>query len=91
VRPVEQEVEVYAPGKPPEVKRIGDMLDGGDVLPGFTMAVKDIFPKSEIIYKVVVNASDNPYATAEGAVRVSAIDSAGSVCCQMIAVNGLVH
>jgi Uma2 family endonuclease len=45
VRPVEREVEVYAPGKPPEVKGINDTLNGGDVLPGFTLPVKDIFPK----------------------------------------------
>jgi Uma2 family endonuclease len=37
-------VEVYTPGQ--RARRIGldGTLDGGEVLPGFTLAVKDIFP-----------------------------------------------
>jgi Uma2 family endonuclease len=44
VDPEARTVEVYTPG--PRVKTLGidDMLDGGDVLPGFTLAVKGIFP-----------------------------------------------
>ena len=45
VRPTKNHVEVYAPGKP--VKQIGieGTLDGGDVLPGFKLAVKDVLGK----------------------------------------------
>jgi Uma2 family endonuclease len=43
VRPETKTVEVYAPGKPVRLLTIRDILDGDDVLPGFTMAVKDIF------------------------------------------------
>lgn len=44
VYPQDKEVHVYAPGLP--VKKIGidGILDGGDKLPGFTLAVRDIFP-----------------------------------------------
>ena len=44
VLPETKTVEVYIPGKARKVYRIGDTLDGGDVLPGFTLAVKGIFP-----------------------------------------------
>jgi Uma2 family endonuclease len=40
-----KEVEVYIPGQPAKIFHIEDMLDGGDVLPGFKLAVKDIFPE----------------------------------------------
>jgi Uma2 family endonuclease len=45
VDPDQKQVEVYVPGQ--AVKRLGekDTLDGGDVLPGFTLAIKDIFPE----------------------------------------------
>jgi Uma2 family endonuclease len=40
----DQTVDVYRPGHSERIEmRIGDMLDGGDVLPGFTLAVKDLF------------------------------------------------
>jgi len=39
----QQRVEVYMPGQPPRVLGIGDTLDGGDVLPGFELAVREIF------------------------------------------------
>jgi Uma2 family endonuclease len=44
VVPESKHVEVYTPA--PVVKRIGlnGVIDGGDVLPGFSLAVKDIFP-----------------------------------------------
>jgi Uma2 family endonuclease len=44
VLPETKTVEVYQPGHPMKPYRIGDTLDGSDVLPGFTLAVKDIFP-----------------------------------------------
>lgn len=43
VRPDIQRVEIYAPGKAVKFAYINDVLDGGEVLPGFTLAVKDIF------------------------------------------------
>jgi len=36
-------VDVYAPGQPPKSYFMGDVLNGGDVLPGFTLAVSDLF------------------------------------------------
>lgn len=39
-----KEVEVYIPGQRAQRLILNDMLSGGDVLPGFTLAVKDIFP-----------------------------------------------
>jgi len=38
-----QRVDVYAPGQPPKSYSMGDVLDGGDVLPGFTVAVAELF------------------------------------------------
>ncbi len=43
VDPEAKEVEVYAPGKAGKLFRIGDTLDGGDVLPGFSLKVDSIF------------------------------------------------
>lgn len=36
-------VDVYAPGQPVREYGIDDTLDGGDVLLGFRLAVKDLF------------------------------------------------
>jgi Uma2 family endonuclease len=36
-------VEVYVPGAPAKVLRPGDTLDGGTALPGFQVAIDDIF------------------------------------------------
>jgi Uma2 family endonuclease len=44
VYPETKTVEVYAPGQPMRLLRLDGVLDGGDVLPGFTLAVKEIFP-----------------------------------------------
>ncbi|MBI5667203.1 MAG: Uma2 family endonuclease [Chloroflexi bacterium] len=41
--PVARNVEVYVPGQPVRVVGIDGILDGGDILPGFKLAVKDIF------------------------------------------------
>ena len=43
VYPDEKEVAVYAPGQPARILTAEDELSGGDVLPGFALAVKDIF------------------------------------------------
>jgi Uma2 family endonuclease len=38
-----REVEVHAAGSPPRTLYEGDRLEGGDILPGFTLAVSEIF------------------------------------------------
>jgi Uma2 family endonuclease len=38
-------VEIYAPGQPVRWVGIDGVLDGGDVLPGFKLAVREIFPE----------------------------------------------
>jgi len=43
VDPEEKEIEVYIPYKTAQALRLGDVLDGGDVLPGFKLPLKDIF------------------------------------------------
>lgn len=43
--PETKEVEVYVPGKPVVILGAGDILDGGDILPGFKLPVKDVFPE----------------------------------------------
>jgi Uma2 family endonuclease len=43
VDPEAKVVEVYTPGQKSKMLRMNDSLDGEDVLPGFTLAVKDIF------------------------------------------------
>lgn len=45
VNPFSRTVEVYRPGQPGVVLGEKDKLDGGDLLPGFRLAVKDILPK----------------------------------------------
>ena len=47
VDPAEQTIEVYAPGQPTQTLRKTDTLPGGDVLPGFELVVKDIFPTAK--------------------------------------------
>ncbi len=41
--PQSQKIDVYAPGKPLKTLGIDDTLDGGDLLPSFTLAVKELF------------------------------------------------
>jgi Uma2 family endonuclease len=41
--PKKQAIEVHAPGQPVKTFGLDDTLDGGDVLPGFKLAVKDVF------------------------------------------------
>lgn len=42
--PQSRSIDVYAPGQPVRRFGIDDRLDGGAVLPGLEIAVKDIFP-----------------------------------------------
>ncbi len=41
--PKRREIDVHAPNAPRKTLGMDDILDGGTVLPGFTIAVKDIF------------------------------------------------
>ena len=43
IRPRQRTVTVYEPDKPPRTLHEGDTLDGGSVLPGFTLHVREIF------------------------------------------------
>ncbi len=43
VDPVKERVIVYRPGQPGQTCRVGDVLEGGKVLPGFRLPVADIF------------------------------------------------
>jgi Uma2 family endonuclease len=44
VHPDSRTVEVFHPGQAVQIMDINGVLDGGDVLPGFTLAISDIFP-----------------------------------------------
>jgi Uma2 family endonuclease len=44
IYPDDQSVDVYAPGQPVRTLRMDEVLDGGDVLPGFMLPVHDLFP-----------------------------------------------
>jgi Uma2 family endonuclease len=44
VYPDKLRVEVYVPGKPVRILGMGDTLDGDEVLPGFVLPVREIFP-----------------------------------------------
>jgi Uma2 family endonuclease len=41
--PQSQSMDVYAPGQPRKTIGLDDTLDGGDVLPGFSILLKEIF------------------------------------------------
>ena len=43
VNPRNHVVTVHVPDKPPRELRVGDVLDGGGVLPGFELPLADIF------------------------------------------------
>jgi Uma2 family endonuclease len=45
VYPDEQQVVVHSPGQPAQIVNIDGVLDGGDVLPGFTLPLRDIFAR----------------------------------------------
>lgn len=45
VDPEQKRVEVCAPGQPIKPVTLDGVLDGGEILPGFTLAVKNIFPE----------------------------------------------
>lgn len=43
VKPIEQQIAVFVPRQPVIILNIDDELDGGSVLPGFKIALKEIF------------------------------------------------
>lgn len=43
----QKQIEVYIPGQPVKVFSIKETLEGGSVLPGFTLALNDIFPDEQ--------------------------------------------
>jgi Uma2 family endonuclease len=43
IYPQAQSIDVYAPNQPTRTLRLEDMLDAGDVLPGFMLAVRELF------------------------------------------------
>lgn len=43
--PQSESIDVYAPGQPPRTINIDEILDGGDVLPGFTLSMHELFGK----------------------------------------------
>ncbi len=43
VFPIAQRIEIHAPNRPVQQLDLNDMLDGGDLLPGFTLPVREIF------------------------------------------------
>ena len=43
VYPDDEQVKVYQPGQPPQTIDVNGVLDGGKLLPGLTVALKDIF------------------------------------------------
>jgi Uma2 family endonuclease len=45
VFPKKSEIGVFVPGQPAKSLSISDTLDGGKVLPGFEVAVQDVFGK----------------------------------------------
>jgi len=47
IDPEARTIRVYRPGEDARLLQAGDSLDGGDVLPGFTAAVDDIFAEIE--------------------------------------------
>ncbi len=47
VNPSKQLVQVFAPGQIVQKLDIDDTLNGGDVLPGFALALKDLFTPAE--------------------------------------------
>src|ERR1700730_7783626 len=47
VDPQKQTVIVYRPGQPPvTLRNLDDVLDGADVLPGFTTTLRDVFEEA---------------------------------------------
>jgi Uma2 family endonuclease len=43
IYPEEQTVDVYAPGQPLRTYHVDDTLDVDDIIPGFRLAVRDLF------------------------------------------------
>lgn len=48
VDPMKGTIKVFAPGQEARTFTAGDTLDGGDVLPGFSLAIDDIFAQLQV-------------------------------------------
>lgn len=48
IDPATETITVETPGQEARILRSGDVLDGGDVLPGFSVAVDDIFAQTRL-------------------------------------------
>lgn len=48
IDPADRTVAVLAPEQEPRLRSAGDTLDGGDVLPGFSVAVDEIFAQADV-------------------------------------------
>jgi Uma2 family endonuclease len=48
IDPATTTVTVIAPGEDARILSPGDVLDGGEVLPGFSVAVDDIFAQMQV-------------------------------------------
>lgn len=44
IQPQERSVEIHRPQKPPETRGSGDSLSGEDILPGFALELRRLFP-----------------------------------------------
>lgn len=51
VFPEDKEIEVHVPGQAVKILRIDDTLDGGTLLPGFSLPLIDIFPPDQLEQK----------------------------------------
>ena len=49
VYPEEREIEVFRPGQPTQTLGLDDVLEGEDVLPGFSVALKEIFASLDVV------------------------------------------
>lgn len=45
--PEAETIQVFVPNQKPRTLTVDDVLDGGTVLPGFQVAVRDLFPEDE--------------------------------------------
>ena len=58
VYPETHDVEVFHPAQAVQILGIDDTLAGGDILPGFTLPVKEIFPKVLLIMIIIRSCMD---------------------------------
>lgn len=47
IYPDDRLIDVHEAGQKPDTKRMGDALDGGDIIPGFLLSVRELFEQIE--------------------------------------------